>query len=200
MDVHPGPGPPAVADFEAISVEESDFFYEHEGQFNLDGDFEEADHERFDGPEAFLRQDSDKQDDDKSKTKVSQKTGDKKESDQSDNKKKDQSDSENKQTEESKQQAKFDIEVPTNAELAANLKGHLFLVHGESDNNVHPANTLRLVDALITENKRFDMLYLPGTRHGFGRYQPYVTQRMYEFFAEHLLDDYQPGVELSEQN
>ena len=193
-------GPAAAADFEAISVEESDFFYEHEGQFNIDGELEEADHELFDGPEAFLRQESDDQDDDKTKTKVSEKKGDKKVSDQSGKKGKEQSDTEDKQTEESKQQAKFDIEVPTNAELAANLKGHLFLVHGESDNNVHPANTLRLVDALIKANKRFDMLYLPGTRHGFGRYQPYVTQRMYEFFAEHLLDDYQPGVELSEQN
>ena len=43
---------------------------------------------------------------------------------------------------------KFEIQVPTNAELAANLKGHLLLVHGEIDNNVHPANTMRLVDAL----------------------------------------------------
>ena len=91
---------------------------------------------------------------------------------------------------------KFDIKVPTNAELAENLKGHLFLIHGELDNNVHPANTLRLVDALIKANKRFDMMYLPATRHGFGNYQPYVTQRMYEYFAEHLLDDYQSGPDI----
>ena len=52
--------------------------------------------------------------------------------------------------------------MPTNAELAANLKGHLMLVHGEIDNNVHPANTMRLVDALIKANKRFDMLIIPG--------------------------------------
>ena len=52
--------------------------------------------------------------------------------------------------------------MPTNAELAANLKGHLLLVHGEMDNNVHPANTMRLVDALIKANKRFDMLIMPG--------------------------------------
>ena len=63
---------------------------------------------------------------------------------------------------------KFEIKVPTNAELAANLKGHLLLVHGEIDNNVHPANTMRLVDALIKANKRFDMLIMPGARHGFG--------------------------------
>jgi dipeptidyl-peptidase 4 len=85
---------------------------------------------------------------------------------------------------------KFDITVPTNAELAGNLKHHLFLVHGELDNNVHPANTLRLVDALIKANKKFDMLYLPATRHGFGAYQPYVTQRMFEFFADRLMTDY----------
>ncbi len=94
---------------------------------------------------------------------------------------------------------KFEIRVPTNAELAENLKGHLFLIHGEADNNVHPANTLRLVDALIKANKRFDMLYLPATRHGFGSYQPYVTQRMYEYFAEHLLNDYQDGADIGQK-
>lgn len=98
-----------------------------------------------------------------------------------------------------KEKTKFEIHVPTNAELAANLKGHLLLVHGELDNNVHPANTLRLVDALIRANKRFDMLYLPATRHGFGQYQPYVTQRMYEFFTEHLMDDYQSSADIGEK-
>jgi dipeptidyl-peptidase-4 len=90
----------------------------------------------------------------------------------------------------SEAKTRFDITVPTNAELAGNLKHHLFLVHGELDNNVHPANTLRLVDALIKANKKFDMLYLPATRHGFGAYQPYVTQRMFEFFADRLMTDY----------
>jgi dipeptidyl-peptidase 4 len=59
-------------------------------------------------------------------------------------------------------QIKFEIKVPTNAELASNLKGHLLLVHGEIDNNVHPANTMRLADALIKANKRFDLLIIPG--------------------------------------
>lgn len=88
---------------------------------------------------------------------------------------------------------RYEIKVPTNAELAANLKGHLLLVHGEIDDNVHPANTMRLVDALIKANKRFDMLILPGKRHGFADYQPYFTQRMWDFFAEHLLEDRQTG-------
>ena len=91
---------------------------------------------------------------------------------------------------------KWDIHVPTNAELAGNLKGHLLLVHGEIDNNVHPANTMRLVDALIKANKRFDMLIIPGARHGFGAAQPYFTQRMFDFFAEHLLHDRQTDADI----
>jgi dipeptidyl-peptidase-4 len=94
-------------------------------------------------------------------------------------------------------ETKFEILVPTNAELAANLKGHLMLVHGEIDNNVHPANTMRLADALIKANKRFDMLIIPGARHGFGTAQPYFTQRMWDFFAEHLLNDRQTGPDIN---
>jgi dipeptidyl aminopeptidase/acylaminoacyl peptidase len=90
----------------------------------------------------------------------------------------------------------YEIKVPTNPELAANLKGKLLLVHGDMDNNVHPANTIRMVDALIKANKRFDLLILPGKAHGFADYQPYFTQRMWEYFAEHLLDDRSTGADL----
>src|SRR5262249_51653646 len=78
---------------------------------------------------------------------------------------------------------RYEIKVPTNAELAANLKGRLLLVHGDMDNNVHPANTMRLVDALIKANKRFDMLIIPGKAHGFADYQPYFTRRLWAFSA-----------------
>lgn len=95
---------------------------------------------------------------------------------------------------------KFEIKVPTNAELADNLKGHLMLVHGEIDNNVHPANTMRLVDALIKANKRFDLLLIPGARHGFGAANPYFTQRMWDHFAEHLLGDRQTGADINSKD
>ncbi len=84
---------------------------------------------------------------------------------------------------------KFEIKVPTNAELAANLKGHLLLVHGEVDNNVHHAGTVRLMNALIKANKRFDFLLMPGKQHGYGDMQPYFSQRLYEYFVEYLLGD-----------
>jgi dipeptidyl aminopeptidase/acylaminoacyl peptidase len=94
---------------------------------------------------------------------------------------------------------KFEIKVPTNAELAANLRGRLMLVHGEIDNNVHPANTMRLVDALIKANKRFDLLIIPGKRHGFGDANRYFTRRMWEFFAEHLLGDHRSSGDMEDE-
>lgn len=97
------------------------------------------------------------------------------------------------------EETRYEIKVPTNAELAANLKGALLLVHGDMDNNVHPANTMRLVDALIKANKRFDMLVLPGKRHAFGDAAPYFNQRLWEFFADHLLGERQTGADLYEK-
>jgi len=85
---------------------------------------------------------------------------------------------------------KFEIRIPTNAELAENLKGRLLLVHGDMDDNVHPAGTLRLVEALIRANKRFDFMMLPGKPHAYGDMQPYFNEMMFEYFAEHLLGDY----------
>ena len=55
----------------------------------------------------------------------------------------------------------FVYNIKTNEEIASRLKGHLMLVHGDIDNNVHPGNTLRVADALIRAGKRFDMLLLP---------------------------------------
>lgn len=88
----------------------------------------------------------------------------------------------------------FDGSVETNASLAEQLEGHLLLVHGDMDNNVHPANTLRMADALIKAGKRFDMMMLPGRRHGFGASQPYFDRMTWYYFAEHLLGDYRTNI------
>lgn len=81
----------------------------------------------------------------------------------------------------------FVYHIETNPQLAKNLKGHLMLVHGDIDNNVHPGNTIRVVDALIKANKRFDMLILPGQRHGFGDMNEYFFYRLADYFSEWLL-------------
>ena len=64
------------------------------------------------------------------------------------------------------------------------------------DNNGYSAKTMRFVDALIKANKRFDMLIIPGKRYGYADAQPHFLQRMTEYFAQHLLDDKQPGADL----
>lgn len=84
----------------------------------------------------------------------------------------------------------FVYSIEKNPDLARNLKGKLLLFHGDIDNNVHPANTMRVVDALIRANKRFDMMLLPGQRHGFGNMTEYFFWRMADYFSNHLLGDF----------
>ena len=80
----------------------------------------------------------------------------------------------------------FVYKISTNPEIASKLKGHLLLVHGDIDNNVHPGNTTRVVNALIQAGKRFDMLILPQQRHGFGDMNEYFYWRLVDYFSEHL--------------
>ena len=80
----------------------------------------------------------------------------------------------------------FVYKIATNPQIAKNLKGHLLLIHGDIDNNVHPGNTMRVVDALIRAGKRFDMLMLPQQRHGFGDMNEYFYWRLVDYFSEHL--------------
>lgn len=76
-------------------------------------------------------------------------------------------------------------EASANYTLAENLKGKLFLMHGDLDDNVHPAMTIRVADALIKANKSFDFLILPDRNHGLN--EPYVVRRRWDYFVENLL-------------
>jgi dipeptidyl aminopeptidase/acylaminoacyl peptidase len=83
----------------------------------------------------------------------------------------------------------FSYMIDKNPDIAKNLKGKLLLIHGEIDNNVHPSNTIRMVNALIKSNKRFDMLILPTQRHGFGDMNEYWFWRTADYFSKYLLGD-----------
>ncbi len=65
------------------------------------------------------------------------------------------------------------------------LEGKLLLIHGELDDNVHPGNTLRVVDELIRLDKDFDMLIIPNRHHQL-RDMPYYQRRVLEFLAVNL--------------
>lgn len=95
----------------------------------------------------------------------------------------------------------FAYSITTNPEIASNLKGHLMLVHGDVDDNVNPANTYRVVNALIRANKRFDLLILPGQRHGFGDMNEYFFYRLADYFSEWLLgSSHRSEVDIKELN
>jgi dipeptidyl aminopeptidase/acylaminoacyl peptidase len=83
----------------------------------------------------------------------------------------------------------FNYQIERNSALAKNLKGKLLIATGDIDNNVHPANSIRMAEALIKANKRFDFLLLPGQRHGFGDMTEYFFWKMADYFSEHLLGD-----------
>ena len=79
----------------------------------------------------------------------------------------------------------FECRIPTNIELAGNLRGKLMLVTGDEDDNVHPASTIRLAKALIDHGKRFDMMILPGKDHQL--WCSYYVNLIRYFFTENLL-------------
>jgi len=79
--------------------------------------------------------------------------------------------------------------MPINQDLAKDLKGHLMLVTGEVDENVNPANTYRLVDALIRADKDFDLMVLPGQSHSYeGEAKTYFQKRLRAYFAKYLIE------------
>lgn len=79
------------------------------------------------------------------------------------------------------------FKVKTVQELAPRLKGHLMLVTGDVDQNVHPIHTQRLVEALIKANKDFDLLVLPGQQHHYDfKHQMYFERRKRDFFERWL--------------
>ena len=80
------------------------------------------------------------------------------------------------------------METPLRSKAFHNVSyGKLLLAHGDLDDNVPPAMTIQVIDALIKANKDFDMLILPNTNHGFGAAMPYFTRKKWDYFVNHLL-------------
>ena len=63
-----------------------------------------------------------------------------------------------------------------------NLRGRLLLFYGTADNNVHPNNSLQLIQALQREGKSFDVQLGPDRGH-----DAVNRDRMMEFFIENLV-------------
>ena len=89
--------------------------------------------------------------------------------------------------------------IDKNQSLAKNLKGKILLATGDVDNNVHPAGTIRMVNAFMKANKRFDFMLFPGSRHGF-RDREYWFWRKADYFSKHLLGVETNFVDVVEMN
>jgi dipeptidyl aminopeptidase/acylaminoacyl peptidase len=79
----------------------------------------------------------------------------------------------------------------SNVTLAPRLMGNLLLTVGELDDNVDPASTLQVVNALIEADKDFELLVVPGAGHGTSG-SPYGRRRLADFFVRHLLGETPP--------
>lgn len=94
----------------------------------------------------------------------------------------------------------FEYDIDKNPDLAKNLKGKLLITTGDIDNNVHPAGTIRMANALIKANKRFDFFMFPGQRHGYGNMNEYFFWMMGDYFAKHLIGDHQDSTDILQMN
>ena len=74
----------------------------------------------------------------------------------------------------------------SNVTHAHRLQGKLLLIVGEMDNNVDPASTMQVVNALEKADKDFELLVMTGTGHGAAQ-TVYGSRRRMDFFVRHLL-------------
>jgi dipeptidyl aminopeptidase/acylaminoacyl peptidase len=95
---------------------------------------------------------------------------------------------------------KYKYLIDNNQSLAQNLKGNLMLITGDVDNNVHPGGTIRMVNALIKANKRFDFMLMPGQRHSFGNMTEYSFWLRADHFSKHFLNTEATDIDITEIN
>lgn len=72
--------------------------------------------------------------------------------------------------------------------MADKLQGMVLLIHGESDDNVHPSNTMRMASALQNAGKDFRLMIYPGSAHAVRdpKQAWHMVQMTDRFLMEHL--------------
>jgi dipeptidyl-peptidase-4 len=76
------------------------------------------------------------------------------------------------------------------AGAAKNFSGKGLIMHGMTDDNVHPQNTVQFIEALMKEGKDFDLRFYPGSDHvsAFGKpWQNWdIMRARWEFLSKNL--------------
>ncbi|WP_304245206.1 S9 family peptidase [Phocaeicola plebeius] len=73
----------------------------------------------------------------------------------------------------------------SNVDNAHLLSRPLMLVVGELDDNVDPASTMQVANALIKANKDFELVVIPGAHHTMG--EDFGEHKRYDFFVRYLM-------------
>lgn len=73
-----------------------------------------------------------------------------------------------------------------NVSIASNLKGKLLLSYADMDDNVPPALTVQLIDALTKANKDYDLLVIPNGTHAYSQ-NAYLKRRRWDYFVTNLM-------------
>jgi dipeptidyl-peptidase-4 len=79
------------------------------------------------------------------------------------------------------QENKEGYEAGNAMNYADKLRGRLMIYYGTADNNVHPNNSMQLIQALLSKGKSFEVQVGPDAGHSGIR-----QERMMEFFIENL--------------
>ena len=83
-----------------------------------------------------------------------------------------------------------DFIIGSPASHVAGLEGKLLYVHGTGDDNVHYQNAEFLINALIRENKIFDLMIYPNRSHGIyegKNTSRHLYQTMTDYLNNHLM-------------
>jgi dipeptidyl-peptidase 4 len=69
-----------------------------------------------------------------------------------------------------------------------NLKGHLMIIHGLIDENVHFRHSARLINALIQANKMYELVVFPDERHVPRKIEDriYMEDRIFDYIKNNL--------------
>ena len=79
----------------------------------------------------------------------------------------------------------YDLNSPIN--YADKLKGKFLIIHGSADDNVHVQNTMRMVEALIQNDKQFEWMIYPDKNHGI--YGGNTTKHLYTKMTNFILNN-----------
>ena len=79
----------------------------------------------------------------------------------------------------------YDNNSPIN--MAGDLSGKLFLIHGSADDNVHFQNTMEYAEKLIQADKQFDMFVYPNRNHSI--YGGNTRHHLYDMMSRYIFNN-----------